>query len=353
MPHIKPDDLCQIGYQLFEAADCPPESARAVIDHLVESSLYGHDSHGSIRIYEYIGQILDGIFDPKGLPSIISDKPCAVVVDGGGTMGQIGATFATQLAINKAKEHGVATATLRNCGHVGRVGAYPLQVARQGLIGLAFCNAGHLGRQIAPYGGLDGKLSTNPISFAAPRLAAEPILVDMTTSVCAEGKVRVAHNKGEMLPEGRIIDHDGNPSVDPEDFVGNPPGAILPFGGPVAYKGYCLSMVVEILGGALGGQGTANGETVMQSNGLHLTVYNIGHFVEEDDFHTELESLIKHVHTSRVDPRIGEILLPGEPEYRTGRRRQKEGIPIDDTTWARIGEAARKLGLDPDSWPQG
>ena len=164
------------------------------------------------------------------------------LVDGGGAMGQIGGTFATQLAIDRAREYGVATATLRNCGHVGRVGAYPLQVARQGLIGLAFCNAGHLGRQIAPHGGLDGKLSTNPISFAAPRRNAEPILVDMTTSVCAEGKVRVAHNKGEQLPEGRIIDHDGNPSTDPEDFVGTPPGAILPFGGPVAYKGYCLGL---------------------------------------------------------------------------------------------------------------
>jgi uncharacterized oxidoreductase len=350
MPNIKPDDLRQIGYQLFEAAGCPPESARAVIDHLVESSLYGHDSHGSIRIYEYIQQIRDGIFDPQGQPSIIRDKPCAVVIDGGGAMGQIGATFATQLAIDKAREHGVATATLRNCGHVGRVGAYPLQAARQGLIGLAFCNAGHLGRQIAPYGGLDGKLSTNPISFAAPRRDAEPILVDMTTSVCAEGKVRLAHNRGEQLPEGRIIDHEGNPSTDPEDFIGNPPGAILPFGGPVAYKGYCLGMVVEILGGALSGQGCANGETLMQSNGLHLTVYDFRHFVDEDDYFDELESLIRHVYTSRVDPRIGEILLPGDPEYRTGQKRQAEGIPIDDTTWARIGEVARGLGLDPESW---
>ena len=181
------------------------------------------------------------------------------------------------------------------------------------MIGLAFCNAGHLGRQIAPYGGIDGKLSTNPISCAAPRRNADPILVDMTTSVCAEGKVRVAHNRGEQLPEGRIIDHDGNPSTDPEAFVGDPPGAILPFGGPVAYKGYCLSMVVEILGGALSGQGCANGETVMQSNGLHLTVYNIEHFVEMDSYFDELESLIRHVSTSRVDPHIGEILLPGDP----------------------------------------
>ena len=105
-------------------------------------------------------------------------------------------------------------------------------------------------------------------------------------------------------------------------------------------------MIVEILGGALSGQGCANGETVMQSNGLHLTVYDIGHFVEMDYYFDELESLIRHVSTSRVDPHIGEILLPGDPEYRTGRQRQEEGIPIDDTTWSRIVEAARSLGLD-------
>ena len=111
MPHIKPDDLRQIGYQLFETAGCPPASARAVTDHLVESSLYGHDSHGSLRLYEYVQQIQDGIFDPKGQPSIVSERPCTVVVDGGGTMGQIGGTFATQLAIDKAAQYGVATAT--------------------------------------------------------------------------------------------------------------------------------------------------------------------------------------------------------------------------------------------------
>ena len=164
-----------------------------------------------------------------------------------GALGQIGGTFATQLAIDKARQHGVATVTLRNTSHVGRVGAYPLQIARAGLVGIVFCNAGHLGRQIAPYGGLDGKLSTNPIAFAAPRRSAEPILVDMTTSVCAEGKIRVASNKGVALPAGCIIDAHGNPSTNPQDYLGDPPGAMLPLGGPVAYKGYCLSFIVEIL----------------------------------------------------------------------------------------------------------
>jgi uncharacterized oxidoreductase len=321
MPNVHADELRRIGCQLFEKAGSSPADARTIVDHLVDSSLYGHDSHGQLRIYEYIGQIQNGLFDPKGQPHI-----------------------------EKARDYGVATVTLRNTSHVGRVGAYPLQIARQGLVGLVFCNAGDLGRQIAPYGGLDGKLSTNPIAFAAPRRDADPILVDMTTSVCAEGKIRVAANKGVSLPEGCIIDAKGNPSTDPQAYLGEPKGAMLPLGGPFAYKGYCLSFIVEILGGALSGQGCAAGATVMQSNGLCIMAYNIEHFTDREAFFDELETLIAHVHTSRIDPRLGEILLPGEPEFRTASLRQKEGIPVDDTTWQRIGQAGLSLGLDPSTW---
>jgi hydroxycarboxylate dehydrogenase B len=350
MPRVDADELRRIGYELFEKAGCSPTDARTVVDHLVDSSLYGHDSHGQIRIYEYIRHIQDGIFDPKGQPHVETDRPCAATVNGGGALGQIGGAFATQLAADKAREYGVATVTLRNTSHVGRVGAYPLQIARQGQIGLVFCNAGNLGRQITPYGGLDGKLSTNPIAFAAPRRNADPILVDMTTSVCAEGKIRVASNKGAPLPAGCIIDAEGNPSTDPQAYLGKPPGAMLPLGGPFAYKGYCLSFIVEILGGALSGQGCAAGATVMQSNGLCITAYNIDHFTDREAYFDELETFIAHVHTSRIDPRIGEILLPGEPEFRSASKRQAEGIPIDDTTWQRIGQAGLGLGLDPSSW---
>lgn len=350
MPNVHADELRRIGCQLFEKAGSSPADARTIVDHLVDSSLYGHDSHGQLRIYEYIGQIQNGLFDPKGQPYIETDRPCAATVNGGGALGQIGGAFAAQIAIDKARDYGVATVTLRNTSHVGRVGAYPLQIARQGLVGLVFCNAGDLGRQIAPYGGLDGKLSTNPIAFAAPRRDADPILVDMTTSVCAEGKIRVAANKGVSLPEGCIIDAEGNPSTDPQAYLGEPKGAMLPLGGPFAYKGYCLSFIVEILGGALSGQGCAAGATVMQSNGLCIMAYNIEHFTDREAFFDELETLIAHVHTSRIDPRLGEILLPGEPEFRTASLRQKEGIPVDDTTWQRIGQAGLSLGLDPSTW---
>ena len=352
MPTFRPETLLQIGQEIFSAIGCCAADARTVAEHLVESSLFGHDSHGVIRLYEYVRFVQDGVWDPRGVPQVVEERLCTAVVDGGGAMGQVGAAFAARVAMDKAREHGTGTVTLRHCCHVGRCGAYPLMIAREGLIGLMFVNAGRLGRQITPYGGLDGKLSTNPIAFAAPRRRAEPIMVDMATSMSAEGKIRVASNKGEALPEGFIIDHQGNASTDPEAFIGDPPGAILPLGGAAAHKGYCLSMVVELLGGALGGEGCANGAQTMASNGVLLTVYHIEHFTDLERFYDEVEILVDHVHSSRIDPRIGEILLPGEPEFRSAECRRQEGLPVDETTWSRICDAARTLDLDPDAWQE-
>ncbi len=352
MPRFAAETLRQVGYEIFTATGCSPEDARIVTDHLVESSLFGHDSHGTLRFYEYIKSIKDGLWDAKGVPQVVHDKPCTAVVDAGGAMGQVGGAFATRLAMAKAREYGTATVTLRNTSHVGRCGAYPLMAARKGMIGLVFVNAGALGRQIAPYGGLDGKLSTNPIAFAAPRRNADPIMVDMATSTTAEGKIRIYHNRGQAVPEGWLIDREGELTTDPSDYLDGAGGAILPLGGVSAYKGYCLSFIVEILGGALSGEGCAAGATAMKSNGVLITVYNIEHFAELEAYYDELEGLIGHVHSSRIDPRIGEILLPGEPEFRTARERSEEGIEVDDTTWSRICDGAASLGLDPELWKE-
>jgi len=353
MPRIAPKALRQIGCEIFQAAGYSLADAELVAEHLVDSNLYGHDSHGAIRFYEYIELIDEGLFNPGGKPQVVQEKPCAAVVDGGGALGQVGATFATKLAISKAREHGTATVTLRNTSHVGRVGAYPLMAAREGLLGLMFVNGGRLGFQITPYGGLDGKLTTNPIAFAAPRRSDEPILVDMATSMVAEGKIRVAVNQGKPLPDGCIIDHEGRPSTDPQDYLGEPRGAILPLGGSAAYKGYCLGFLVELLAGALSGQGCAAGERRLKSNGVTLTVYDISFFTDLETFYDEVEGLIRHVLSSRVDPKIGQILLPGQPEWRAAEHRREHGIELDDTTWSRICAAGKGLGIDTSWWENG
>ena len=350
MRRFTPESLTRIGSALFEAVGCNTVDARTVAEHLVESSLFGHDSHGTLRLYEYIDQIRDGTFDPKGRPHVVRERGSTSILDGGGALGAVAGRLAVQRAVKLTRAHGVATVTLRNCCHLGRIGAYPLALARQGLLAMAFVNAGRLGRQIPPFGGIDGKLSTNPIAFAAPRAAGHPILVDMTTSVVAEGKIRVASNRGEPVPDGWLIDADGRPTTDPDGYLGDPQGAILPLGGVVGYKGTCLSMTVEILGGLLSGEGCAAGATVMKSNGMLLTAWDPSFFCDEGTYEEELEGLIAHIRPSRIDPAVGEIQLPGDPEFRHAAERGERGIPIDDTTWERICERAAGIGLDPAAW---
>ena len=238
----------------------PARGRPAVVDHLVESNLFGHDSHGAIRFYEYAQAVSRrAVFSRGRRPRVVRDKPCLAVVDAGGAMGQVGATFATRLAIDKARQHGVGAVSLRNTSHIGRVGAYPLMAAREGHGRADLRQRRTHGPPGCAVRRHRRRLSTNPIAFAAPRRDAEPLLVDMTTSVVAEGKIRVALNKGDRVPEGWIIDAQGNPTTDPQDFKGDPPGAMLPMGGVVAHKGYALSLMVEILGGALSGLGCASG----------------------------------------------------------------------------------------------
>ena len=350
MPTITADALRRIGQDFFLALGCRPDDARIVTDHLVRSNLYGHDSHGVLRMYEYARAVSEGRYNPRGSPEVVREHACTAVVDANYGFGQVGAALATKLAIEKARQHGIASVSLRKATHVGRAGAYPLTIAQAGMIGVVYVNSGRLGVQVAPFGGIDGRLSTNPLAFGAPRRADPPIMVDMTTCTVADGKIRVATNLGKPLPAGWIIDAHGKPSTDPRDYWDEPRGAILPLGGPLGHKGYALSMMMELCAGGLSGQGMSAGDRRKPSNGALFTVYNIGHFADIDWYYDEVEALVGHVKSSRTAPGVAEVLVPGEPEYRTERERERAGIPIDETTWEKICASARQIGLEPASW---
>lgn len=351
MPTVTADALRRIGYAFFETLGCRPADARIIADHLVQSNLYGHDSHGVGLMPMYARAVREEQrVDPQAVPEIAREHPCTAVVDANHGFGQVGATFATELLIQKAQQYGIASVSLRNTSHIGRVAAYPLMVAEAGLIGLIFVNAGRMGFQVAPFGGIDGRLGTNPLAFAVPRRAEAPFLVDMTSSTVADGKIFLAANKGTPLPEGWIVDAAGNPSTEPEDYFGEPRGAVLPLGGPLGHKGFALSLIMEICGGGLSGQGMSQGDMRVMSNGVHITAFDIEQFTDKEDFYRELEALISHVKSSRTAPGVDEIVVPGEPEYRSERERSQAGIPIDETTWEKICAAARDIGLDPTAW---
>ncbi len=351
MPTVSADALRRIGYAYFSAVGCRHDDARIVTDHLVQSNLYGHDSHGVVHMERYGRAVWEEQrVDPRAVPEIVREHPCTAVVDAHNGFGQVGATFATELLLQKAQQNGVASVSLRNTSHIGRLAAYPLMVAQAGMIGLILVNAGRMGFQVAPFGGIDGRLGTNPLAFAAPRRADAPIFVDMSSSTVADGKIYIAANQGKPVPEGWFVDAEGNPSTNPHDYFGEPRGAVLPLGGPLGHKGFALSMMMEICGGGMSGQGMSQGDMRFSSNGVHITAYDIAKFTDPEFFFDEVEALVSHVKSSRTAPGVAEVLIPGEPEFRNERERQRNGIPIDDTTWEKLCAAAREIGLDPTSW---
>jgi uncharacterized oxidoreductase len=216
--------------------------------------------------------------------------------------------------------------------------------ALEGFTCLAVVNNHGRGNLVAPFGGSDGRLSTNPISWACPG-PDRPILVDITTSVAAEGKVRVYKNAGKRLPEGWIIDNQGRPSTDPNDLYTNPRGAILPFGGPVGHKGFALGVMVDILSGALSGAGCSFSSTCRLGNAMFFNIVDIEKFVTRAEFDEQVGILSRYLKGSPPAPGFTEILLPGEPEFRTEVRRRAEGIPIDDETWRQFVDVARSLSV--------
>jgi LDH2 family malate/lactate/ureidoglycolate dehydrogenase len=350
VPTFTADTLRRIGQTMLMAAGCSEEDAVVVADHLVESNLFGHDSHGALRFYHYCELFRSGELRHGRHPDITRESPSTAVVDGNQSMGQVAAAFAARIAIEKAEANGISLVTLHNTTHIGRVGAYPLMAARKGLMAQVVANAGPAGFEVAPFGGIDGTLASSPLAFAAPRRDAPPILLDMTTSVAAIAKIWVAENKGERLPEGWIIDHEGRPSTDPKDFTREPRGAMLPLGGSAGHKGYGLSMMVELLGGALSGEGCTQGKTKVLGNGVAITCIHVDHFIDRESYFDEAEALVRQVKSSRPAPGHEKVFLPGEIEFANADRKNREGIELDDTTWKKILAEAKELGIDTGDW---
>jgi uncharacterized oxidoreductase len=237
----------------------------------------------------------------------------------------------------------MALVALRNSGHLGRIGDWPLIAAREGLVSLHFVSTSGFGLLVAPFGGIDRRLSANPIAVGIPVEGAESILLDISTCSIAEGKIKVALNKGEVVPEGCIIDSEGRPTNDPRVFYASPPGAILPFGG---HKGYGLGIITEILAEALTGNGCSDPKSPRLSNGM-LSIYLEPNYLPSDrPFASEVQRFIVFVKSSRLASANGSILLPGELEQRTRAVRLRDGIPLDETTWEELRATSQAVGLD-------
>ena len=345
MRRVAPRSLHALVREIFEAAGSEADEAESLAEHLVTANLVGHDSHGIVRVSKYIQWAARGDVVPNRHARPVTDRGAAMLVDGDFGYGQVIAKEAMDLLANRTRQHGFALVALRNAAHIGRVGAWPEQLAAAGLISVHFVNTSGFGILVAPHGGSDRRMSANPIAAGAPRSDGPPIVLDMATSIIAEGKIQMMRNKGEPLPEGMVLDGHGIPTRDPAAFYADLPGAILPFG---AHKGYGLSVFCELLAGSLSGGSASNPSNPtagrLVNNMLSFAV-DPDLFGSGVDFAGDTARFVEWITGSPPSQPGGEVLIPGEIEAKTRERRERDGIPVDDTTWNQLESSARKLGV--------
>jgi uncharacterized oxidoreductase len=342
MPVFAPEELRRIGREVYERKGASTEEADTVARLLVESNLLGHDSHGILRLPQYVTAIDRGQIVPKARTEVERETPCTAVLNGNWGFGHVTAVDAMAVAIRKAREASVGIVTVHGCNHVGRLGAYPPMASDENLIGIITNNGHGADLAMAPWGGLGRILPANCVAVAVPSGGDFPVVLDLTTAVAAGGKLRVKLARGEKLPDGWLIDDEGSPSDDPNLYV-NRSGALLPFGGPVGHKGSGLAVIIDILSGALSPAGCSMADSPVSGNALFVQVIHIEAFRPLAEFKAEVKRFVEYVKGARPAPGFDEVLVPGERSHRTKQQRLKEGIPVEDATWERIAETARNL----------
>ncbi len=339
-----PDSGQRLIAAIFANSGCGTDEAVCIAEHLVEANLAGHDSHGVIRVPIYIEWLAaEKVFANQNV-TITSDSGALLGTDGGLGFGQWIGKQAVDLGIERCREHGVAIVALKNSGHLGRIGHWSEQAARAGLISLHFVNTSGLGMLVVPAGGIDRRLSVNPVSIGVPIEGKPPVILDIAAAATAEGKLKVARNKGVPVPEGWIVDADGRPVTDANEFYGPPQGAILPMGG---HKGSGLGVMVELLGGALTGIGcSVAGKTRLEQGMLGIYI-DPAKLQSAETLFPEITRYIEWVKSSRPADPAAPVLVPGEMEDRN-RAQRENGIELDATTWSQLTETAKNGGVAAD-----
>jgi uncharacterized oxidoreductase len=352
MPLFRAPELTAFVTRVFQAAGVPADEAQIVSVSLVGANLRGHDSHGVMRVPQYIDFVEKGVYRTGVALKVEHETPAVVACDGQWGFGQVQAHRLVDLIVPKAQALGLAAGAARDCGHIGRLGEYAERAAESGLILIATVNNNGAGQRVAPPGGTEPRLGTNPLCAAVPT-AGDPIVLDFGTSVVAEGKVRVYHINKRPVPEGWLLDPQGRPTTDPSVLYNPPLGSILPMGGAQAYKGFGLGLVLDMLAGGLtGGRSSHPGSPPAKGNNVLFLVLDPARFAGRDAQLREATQLAQYVRATPRAPGAGEILLPGDPERKTLEKRSAEGIPIEDAHWSKLSEVAARLGTPlPDVNP--
>ncbi len=346
MPTFSATTLTSLARDLFLAASVPAEDAAIVANSLVDANLCGHDSHGMLRVPQYLDFLKQGIFKPGAPFTVLNETAAVVAADGNWGLGQVQAYRLLKMLLEKARVLGIAAGTLRNCGHIGRLGEYAEAAARESMAFIAAVNSHGGGRRVVPPGGTEGRISTNPICMGAPS-STSPVVLDFGTSAVAEGKVRLSHQKNERVPEGWLVDHAGKPTTDPGVLYAEPRGNILPFGGQQMYKGFGLGLLVDLFCGGLSGGPCSNPKFQLggQGNAVVFIAINPAHLGGVPHFIAESDGLTEFVRSCPTAEGLPPVMLPGDPERLAKQKRLADGIPLPDGTWNLIANAAAELNV--------
>lgn len=339
--------------QTFAKAGCSAAEGERIATYLINANLAGHDSHGVIRVPRYLEMLLTGQLAADAKMEILIDSPVMAVVDGHHGFGQTIGPQAVELGIGKASRNGVAVIALRNSGHLGRIGEWAEMAAAAGQVSIHFVNVGSA-PLVAPFGGVERRMSTAPVAIGVPQRGEPPIILDFATSRVAEGKALVALTGGAAIPDDSLIAPDGTVTGDPNILYGTtPPGQPPnPRNGPGAlramgeHKGSGLSIMCELLAGALTGGGCPGTAPRPFANGM-LSIYLAAEaFAAGHDFAGEVAAYVDLIRATKpADPAVP-VMMPGDPEITKRAARSRDGIPLSDEVWRSLLAAAARAGLD-------
>jgi LDH2 family malate/lactate/ureidoglycolate dehydrogenase len=339
---IAPDILRNFGTQVYARAGMDPAGAQLVADTLVQADLWGHQSHGVMRMPWYVARIQSGACHASVSPSFDVDTDAIAVLDGHDGMGQVITHFAMNEAIKRARAHGICAIAVRNSGHFGTAMYYTLQAAHAGCIGFLATNASPA---MAPWGGRKKLVGNNPWSWAAPAGKLAPFVLDMANTAVARGKIYLARQRGETVPATWALNDAGVPTTDPVEAIA---GMIQPMGG---HKGYAISMAMDMLAGVLSGSSFCADvvgpyQPKERSGAGHfMIVLNISAFQPLNVFNTRMERYIDTIKSVPQAHGVDEIFYPGEIEAKNDIRHRAGGIPIPQKTLSDLRQLAGELGL--------
>ncbi len=333
---LNADEATRLAARFLAHWGVSERDAEIVADHLVENDRRGVPSHGLLRLPQYAEEIERGEIDPQGQPAVAAADDGPTVIDGRRCLGPVACVLAVEEVIAQCQMYPMGVVTIRQAGHCGRIGAYTEALAARGLIGLAFCSGPRSGHRVAPFGGTEGRLATNPIAYAF-QTSAGLISSDFSTSVVPEGKVRLWHHVGQAAPPGVLRDALGRESHDPAVLYDTPAGTIQPLGGEFfGYKGTALGLLVEVLATVYSGEDSADITRV----GNNVTMIAL---TPPKTFVANASRLAAYVRSARpIDP-AHPVLLPGELE---SSQRGDSRVHIAQDTWRRILATAKRKGLD-------